>query len=121
MKKKIGVSKSMKKYGMGGTNDGPGNGKDSIPSGSSIGARAAFEQMLEKSKSGKPGIAKPAFERGTYTPPKFKNKLDSLRETNKERYGDGKEPKVEYLKKGGSVVKSKMKMGGAIKKSSKKK
>lgn len=64
-------------------------------------------KMKEEAQGKKRG-----FERGTYTPPVYKNKMDSLLKTNQERYGDGKDPKIEYLgnrKTGGSVGKSKKK------------
>jgi hypothetical protein len=64
-------------------------------------------KMKEEAQGKKRG-----FEKGTYTPPKYKNKIDSIIETNKGLFGDGKDPKIEYLgnkKIGGSVGKSKKK------------
>lgn len=112
MKKKIGSSKSMKKYVAGGQS-GPGDGRDSIPSGSAIygtakAAKGAIDEYMKK-KNSKPGpkyntsnptsISKPIYEIGKQEP--------------------SKSVKYDKYKKGGSV--GKMKMGGAVKKSSKRK
>jgi len=128
MKKKIGASKSMKKYEMAGTvSSGPGDGKDSIPSGSKI-----SPEVLDKIKK-RAGADKSEILPGT------KYKPNSPREAQRTPWGNAPKPgskqEVEYYKKGGSVgmsktskmskggsaVKPTMKMGGAVKKSSKKK
>lgn len=118
MKKKIGSSKPMKKYAMGGQ-DGPGDGNDSIPK--------VPRAVLDKINSGKlkpndKGFNFNKFNKGSETQeyiPSRDRKKPSTMEYIPSR-DDKKFPK-EYLKKGGSVSKPKMKMGGSVKKSSSKK
>jgi hypothetical protein len=68
-------------------------------------------EILPYRKSEQEADKKKGFEKGTYTPPKFKNKMDSMRTDFKETFG---------MKKGGAVKKT-MKMGGKMSKMSKKK
>ena len=95
---KVGSSKKpMKKYKPGGvTGPGPGDGKDTIPSS----AKAAFEKIKSKGQS--------PYGRGK----DLENKKYDKPRTMEFRYGrDNPKP----------ITMMKMKMGGSVKKSSKKK
>lgn len=120
MKKKIGSSKSMKKYGVGGQN-GPGDGRDSIPSGAAI--KAAFDRY-KNSSYGKGGFG--SEDKGSsqpkYPKPKtmeYRPDRDGGKPKTMEYRPDRDGGKMEYLKKGGSV--SKMKKSTTAKSSKKKK
>lgn len=88
MKKQIGSSKSMKKYKMGGSNNGPGPKTDSIPSNKSVGE---YPIGYTKGKNPKSEIQPgPRKEKSN-----GKSSLDKLKENVKG-----------FFKKGGSVKKT---------------
>jgi len=108
MKKKIGISKSIKKYELGGVNNGPGDsdfipfGKKALPGSknSTLPSRPTYGGIIPGKKI-LPSAIKPGSK--TLPPPKESGNI------------------IPKEKRGGTVGKFKMKMGGAVKKSSKKK
>ena len=112
MAKKIGISKSMRKMEMGGGQNGPINGKDTIP----VKRTGAFFIDGEKLLTPAQKEFRNRFNVGS------EKKLTPEQQEYKNRFNVGdKNKKTTGLKNGGSVGKPKMKMGGAIKKSFKKK
>jgi hypothetical protein len=118
MKKKIGTSKSMKKYGPGGTT-GPGPSGPGPSGGGMVKTKSPGGSYVNKTTYDNQGNVLKEVERRTVKglltgAPKAKGVIAKVFKKG----GMVGKPK---MSKGGSAVKPTMKMGGAVKKSSKKK